>query len=136
MAVVADLDAFPTEGDEALDVELIGRDSERVAPFLRDPLGFEHDDLAAFGGTEVVGQAIHEQMVAAVYLHPNYFLTLLIELAPIESRAPLQSRAAVIRWKHEPVGAATDFEGLEDVKHQQFYRRVHVFKLAVSFRAD
>lgn len=58
MTIVANLNLFVTHGDHALNVELVI--AQAVYAF-----GFEHNDFTAFGVAEIIGEAVHKQMVAA-----------------------------------------------------------------------
>src|SRR6266404_9639703 len=57
MAVVADLHVFAPHRYHAFDIELI-----LFEKF--DAPGFKHDDFSALGGPEIVGHAVHKQMIA------------------------------------------------------------------------
>jgi hypothetical protein len=64
VAVVADADGFIAQGDEALDVVGVGRQSGKAGRG-------EDDDFAAVRLSEVVDEAIDEQMVAADHFEAN-----------------------------------------------------------------
>src|SRR5688572_18215741 len=57
VAVVTNANGFAAKGDKSFDVEFIFREPGN-AP------GFEDDDFAAFGRTEIVGNALDEQVIA------------------------------------------------------------------------
>lgn len=57
MLVISDLDLVTADGDQAFNVE-------RILLKIRDSCGFEDDDFAASGLTEVVGHAVDEEMIA------------------------------------------------------------------------
>ena len=53
------LTVFPGQTHQPLDVELA------LDPVpMNNPLGLEDDDFPALGPAEIVGQAVHEQMIA------------------------------------------------------------------------
>src|SRR5579871_1098239 len=56
MPVVTDLNFFAAQGHEPFDVKLIL--GSNLGSF-----GFEYDDLAAFGGAEIVGDSINKNMI-------------------------------------------------------------------------
>ena len=62
MAVVANADGVAGQSNEAFDVKLVGG----LAGNGNVP-GFEDDDFAAFRVAEIIGQAVHEQMVAGIF---------------------------------------------------------------------
>src|SRR5262249_4219522 len=74
MAVVTDLDLFTAHCHHAFDVEL-------VLPQALNPFGFKHNDLATFGGPEIVCNPVHEQVVSSHYLQFHNVFTLAKRLA-------------------------------------------------------
>src|ERR1039458_4601666 len=60
MAVAANAQALARQADEALDVKLAGGDAGNVP-------GFENNNLSTPRPAKVIGQAVHEQIVAGVF---------------------------------------------------------------------
>jgi beta-lactamase regulating signal transducer with metallopeptidase domain/Leucine-rich repeat (LRR) protein len=102
MAVVANAEGFARQADQALDVELVRAD-------LRNVLGIENNDLSASRAAEVIGQAVHQQVVAGV------FDALEDGSAFVERDGPVkivrQSEALFDGLKRRFVGAAPEGDG-------------------------
>src|ERR1041385_8722189 len=70
MPVVANLNALTPQSDQAFDVELILRQSGNA-------FGFEHNDFPALRWTKVIGDAVHEKMIAIDDAQLHHLLALL-----------------------------------------------------------
>ena len=84
--VVAELDALAAQGHQAFDVELVLRQAV-------DAFGFEHDDFAALGRAEVVGQPVNEEMVAGADPEFDDVLALVEDLVGLQPGARFQDPA-------------------------------------------
>ena len=80
VAIVTESDGFPADGDEAFDVV-------RIWDETWNALGKEDDGFSSFGLTEVVGEPVDEQVVAAYDSEFDDILAFAVRL-PFQKPAP------------------------------------------------
>src|SRR5215469_10301384 len=104
VAVVADLNAFAAEPDKAFDVKLVTGNAVAVTGRFRNSLGFEYDDLSAFGWAEIVSQPIDEKMVAGGHFHFHNVFAFAEELVGRKARALFERERAIIGREPNGIG--------------------------------
>src|ERR1019366_6527648 len=110
--VITELNAIPAHGHHALDVKLVLRK-------VVNSFGFEDDNLAPLGRTEVVRDPVHEQVISRINPEFHDVVALVEGLAVLQPGARLQGtggRSAVVRREPNYVGFPASYQLLPDVK--------------------
>src|ERR1035438_3859150 len=106
--VVGELNPVATAGHHAFNVELVLRE-------VVNAFGLEHDDLAALGRMEVIGDPVNKEMISGANLKFHNILALAEGLVAAQPGAPLQGpggRRAIIRRKPDDVGLSSGYDFL------------------------
>src|ERR1051326_1884589 len=126
MTIAPNLDPLARKPNQPFNVKLVWRN----VPVIHIPVlggnsfGFEYNNLATFRLSEVIGEAVHEEMIAVYNPQVHDGITFIEMLTQAKPGALGQSRAAIIGREPNPVSLSTDLQSLNDVEDKQFHRLI------------
>src|SRR5690348_6919074 len=122
MAIIAYLNAFATDSNQPLHVELVAGYAKFFALGFGYAFGLKHNDFPTLRPTKIVGQAVNKQMIARKYFDFQDVVAVAVKMSRLHAGVIEQEdirwifsgapRRQSFRWRPDRVPVTADFEPL------------------------